>query len=57
MEDMSNDAFEFEGHDENTKVDGLQNNMVGDKGNTNFDGLMTDNNEPLYEVVPYQMHE
>ena len=32
MEDMLNDAFEFAGHDEDTEVDGLQTNMVGDEG-------------------------
>jgi len=44
--------------------------MVGDQGNTNFAGLMRDNNEPLYEGlykvfeviihfedVPHKIHE
>ena len=50
MEDMLNDAFGFVGHDKDTEANGLQTNMVGDEGNTNFDELMRDNNEPLYEA-------
>ena len=46
---MLNVAFGFAEHDEGTEDDGLQNNMVSDESNTNFDGLMRDNNEPLYE--------
>jgi len=46
MEDMLNDAFGFV---EDNEDDGLQNNMVPDEGNTNFDGLMMDNNKSLYE--------
>jgi len=49
MADMLIDAFEFTGHDEDIEVDVLQTNMVGVEGNTNFDELMRDNNEPLYE--------
>jgi len=49
IEHMSNYALRFAGHDEDTEVDGLQTNMVGDEGNTNFDALFKDNNEPLYE--------
>jgi len=51
MEDMLNDAFGFVRHDVNDfdEDDGLQNNMGGDEVITNFDVLLKDNNEPLYE--------
>jgi len=54
MEDMLNDAFRFVGHDVNDfdeaiEDDDVQNNMVRDEGNTNFDALLKDNNQPLYE--------
>jgi len=43
--------FGFVGHDidEGIQDDGLQDNMVRGEGNTNFDALLKDNNEPLYE--------
>jgi len=54
MEDMLNDAFGFVGHDydhidEGTQDDGAQDDMLHGEGNTNFDALLKDNNEPLYE--------
>jgi len=54
MEDMLNDAFGFVGHDddhidEGTQEDGAQDDMLHGEGNTNFDELLKDNNEPLYE--------
>jgi len=35
--------------DEAIEDDDVQNNMVCDEGNTNFDALLKDNNQPLYE--------
>jgi len=54
MEDMLNDAFGFMGQDVNDfdgaiEDDGVHNNMEQNEGNTNFDTLLKDNNEPLYE--------
>jgi len=43
VEDMLNNALGFAKHDEDTKDYGQQNNMVRDEG------LIWDNNEPLYE--------
>jgi len=51
MEDILNDVFGFSGHDVNDfdQDGGLQNNMGRDEGTMNFDALLKDNNEPLYE--------
>ena len=54
MEDMLNDAFGFVGNDVNdfdraTEEDGVQANMMRDEGNTDFDALLKENNQPLYD--------
>jgi len=54
MEDMLNDAFGFVGNDVNdfdkaTEEDGVQANMMRDEGNIDFDALLKENNQPLYD--------
>jgi len=54
MEDMLNDAFIFLGNnvndfDETTEDAGMQTSTMRDEGNTDFDVLLKENNQPLYE--------
>jgi len=51
MEDILINAFGFAGHDVNDfdQDGGLQNNIGRDEGTMNFDALLKDNNESLYE--------